>query len=505
MPGPVLHHFRRGAVATVLGAVISTTMFAVAPTASADALDDGQWWRAAMGVEELHRTGTGKGVTVALIDGPIDSSVPELEGRIASSTTECLAPGGELRPSTMKGVISEHATSMAALIVGSGKGTASGGRGIAGIAPEATLRHYAAAYRSAGAESKLTCGLEYADLDVASEAIARSIRQAVKDGAKVISISLTAGYDDEFIPALLEAYEAGAIVVASTNNETRQVFWPGIGNGVVTVTHVDAAGNLDSSAMRKSSFVDFAAPGTKIATGGSTSSGWKSDVLSDGSSQATAITAGGLAALWSAHPGATGNQVLQAAKDAIGLRAEDGKFLTWFRRVGDNLPDASGKTESYGFGIASPADAVKLDVESLPDKNPMVEQKGVGMPTAQQIAAATGVTPTPTSSAGSSTPSPSQPSASATYQASGVAEPTQETGSSTSRWLGAGALVIALLVGLALFLRRRAKPVHLTAPAPDAGSPPRPSETSPPHDRHDIQAAADGAAATTKEHSHGQS
>ena len=360
------------------------------PAATADPLDDGQWWRTAMGVDELNRAGAGQGVTVAVIDGPIDPSVPELEGRVAASTTECLTKTGGRQSATAKGAAADHATSMASLIVGSGKGTAAGGRGIAGIAPRATLRHYAVLYADTTDGGRDGCRLDVSGLDQSGEATAGAIRQAVKDGAKVLSISLSVDYDSELVGALLDAYKAGAIVVGSTNNDTKNVYWPGIGNGVVTVTHVDANGNLDSSALRKSPLLDFAAPGSKVASGASGSSGWRSDVIADGASQATAITAGGLAAVWSAHPDATGNQVLQAARQAVGMRAKNGKYFTWFRRVGSNLPVGTGKTESYGFGIFAPADAVKLDVESLPDTNPMVVDKGVVEPTAEEIAAATG-------------------------------------------------------------------------------------------------------------------
>lgn len=481
------------------------------PAASADALDDGQWWRSAMGVDELHRSGAGKGITVALIDGPIDSSVPELKGRVASSRTECLAAGGGKQPATVKGEAADHATRMASLLVGSGRGTASGGRGISGIAPEATLRHYAVTYPAPSNPTKLSCGLTDPSLNEASEATARAIGQAVRDGARVISISLTTDYDDAYVEALLGAYRAGAIVVASTNNETRQVFWPGIGNGVVTVTHVDAAGNLDTSAMRRSSFVDFAAPGTRIAAGQWTPSGWRSDVLSDGSSQATAITAGGLAAVWSAHPGATGNQVLQALRDQIGMRAEDGKHLTWFRRVGDNLPKATGKTESYGFGIADPADAVKVDVESLPDTNPMVVDKGVVIPTAQQITAATqGSTgSTPSSSRGTSaqaSPSASAAGSSTSPEAAGPSQSsgaTSHDGGSALPWLLGAVAVLALVAVLVLVLRRR--PSEATTALPGRTPDRADSHRADSHrdDFHARTAATDGVAATTKEHSNG--
>jgi len=458
-----------------------------------------------MGVDELHRSGAGKGITIALIDGPIDSSVPELKGRVTSSTTECLAPGGGKQPATVKGVAADHATRMASLLVGSGKGTAPGGRGISGIAPEATLRHYAVTYPAPSDPTKLACGLTDPSLNQASEATARAMGHAVRDGAKVLSISLTTDYDDAYVKALLDAYRAGAIVVASTNNETRQVFWPGIGNGVVTVTHVDAAGNLDSSAMRKSSFVDFAAPGSKIAAGQWTASGWRSDIISDGSSQATAITAGGLAALWSAHPDATGNQVLQAVQDHVGMRAENGTYLTWFRRIGDNLPKATGKTQSYGFGIVDPADAVKVDVESLPDVNPMVADKGVVVPTAQDIAAATAGSAgsSRSSSADASAPSPSTSAGAPSNALDGAGSSESPQSESTDvgpslPWLLGAAGALALLAMLALVLRRR----------PGAGSTAELASTSDAADtsRDDTRertAATDGVAARTKEHSNG--
>ena len=499
MSSPGVRRVGRGLVATALGAATALSVLVAAPSASADTLDDGQWWRAAMGVDELNRTGAGQGLTVALIDGPLDSSVPELKGRITSSTTECLAPGGGLRSPNVKGVAADNATSMASLIVGSGKGTASGGRGVSGIAPKSDLRHYAVYFPTATDPDNLTCGLKDSSVSVVGQATARAIRQAVKDGAKVISMSLSTDYSPEFAPALIEAYRAGTIIVASTNNETRKVFWPGIGNGVVTVTHVDAAANLDDSAVRGSKLVDFAAPGTKVAAGAWTSAGWRSDVISDGSSQATAITAGGLAAVWSAHPKATGNQVLQAARASIGLRAKDGKYFTWFRRVGANLPAATGKTESYGFGIAAPADAVKLDVESLPDTNPMVVPDSFAEPTAEEISAALGPAASSSPSPSASRPSPSAQTP--TTGAAGTTAPADSDDSSGTLWLALGGLALAALLAGVFFLRRRGSGSSPSAtPTPPFDT----NVTNDIKDTNDTTAAADGAAATTKEHSHGQ-
>ncbi|MFW5471917.1 S8 family peptidase [Knoellia sp. CPCC 206450] len=503
-------HLRRALAAAAVSTVAAVALVGV-PTAHADPLDDGQWWRTAMGVDELNRTGAGQGVTVAVIDGPIDAGVPELRGRVASSTTECLTKTGGPQSAGAKGRAADHATSMASLVVGSGKGTAAGGRGIAGIAPRATVRHYAVLFADTTDGGRDGCRLDVSGLDQSGRATARAIRQAVKDGARVLSISLSVDYDSELVGALLDAYKAGAIVVGTTNNDTKNVFWPGIGNGVVTVTHVDAKGNLDSSALRKSPMLDFAAPGSKVASGGSGSSGWRSDVIADGASQATAITAGGLAAIWSAHPDATGNQVLQAARQAVGIRAKDGKYFTWFRRVGSNLPVPTGKTESYGFGIFAPADAVKLDVTSLPNTNPMVADKGVVEPTAEQIAQATAGTANASPST-STTASPSaSPSTSGAEAAPATSDDTggdeEDTGEGSAFvWLAA-AVVLAALVPLALLLRRRAG-----GAAPARGGDGHESGAHGIHDTHGIQdthgthdrtAATDGVAATTKEHSNG--
>lgn len=88
------------------------------------------------------------------------------------------------------------------------------------------------------------------------------------------------------------------------------------------------------------------------------------------------------------------------------MRAQDGAYHTWFRREGANLPAATGKTPSFGFGIFAPADAVRLAIPQLPGDNPMVAEEGVIQPSAEEIAAATGGGATTSQSTTSSRPSP---------------------------------------------------------------------------------------------------
>ena len=188
---------------------------------AADGFGPGGWWWDAMGVDELQRAGTGKGVTVAVIDTPIDPDVPELAGKVARSSSPCLADGGGTMSPRSSGAEAEHGTTMAAIIGGTGKGSGPGGTGIRGIAPDATLLHYAVSYPNPDREGDLACGITGPGYDELAEGIIASIRAAVADGADIINLSVVSDYDADYGPALLEAYRAGTIVVAGTDNAGR--------------------------------------------------------------------------------------------------------------------------------------------------------------------------------------------------------------------------------------------------------------------------------------------
>ncbi|MGG5261101.1 S8 family peptidase [Phycicoccus avicenniae] len=458
-------------------AVVPAAASAPAPTgvrAAAEPLP-GEWWRSAMGVDELNRAGSGTGVTVAVIDGPIDPDVPELKGKVVSSRSYCETPGGAtgrlLSPSA-KGKDAEHATSMAALIAGSGRGTGSGGRGIRGIAPDVRIRHYAVLY--AGEDGKKQCVMRKAGGDNIDQAVADAIAQAAEDGADVINISLVVGFDEDMVDALLTAYGRDAVVVAGSPNTRTDVQWPGLGNGVLLVNSVDSAGRIPDFAVRDSPFVALAAPGKDVMAASYDGSGWKSETLVSGSSIATALVSGGIAAIRSAYPEATSGQVLHAVKDNVGLREKTSGsgYETWFRRSGTDLPEVKSANTAYGWGIFDPADAVKVDPTTLPKDNPFVRTRTSDDPTAEQVSAALGTaSPSATAAPTASASAPSSPSAQA------AAPARTEDGSSTP-WLpiGAGVLVLVLLAAGGAFVlgRRGSNPVPAT-----------PSGTPGPHDPTD--------------------
>ena len=72
----------------VAGAVVLPTL--TAGPAAAGSLGDwqrGQWWVDATKLTTWHQQGiTGKGVTIALLDGPVATGVPELQGQDVQPT-----------------------------------------------------------------------------------------------------------------------------------------------------------------------------------------------------------------------------------------------------------------------------------------------------------------------------------------------------------------------------------------------------------------------------------
>lgn len=423
---------------------------------AATPLEDASWWWDAMGVDDLHRAGTGRGITIAVVDTPVNPAVPELAGRLAGSTSPCLADGGGRQSPTSTGREAEHGTSMAALIAGTGRGTAAGGTGIRGIAPDARLLHYAVSYPDPDDAADTTCAISGPGYDEVADGIVASIRQAVSDGATIISISLAGGYDADFAPALLEAYRAGVILVAGTSNERRDVLWPAAGNGVVAVNPVDREGLVYGDSVQDAANIGLTAPGKGVNSFGWDGGAWRSDHHSDGSSNATALVSGGLAAMWSAHPDATANQVLQAARAGVGLRRTADGVQTWFRREGDALPRVTERNRAYGWGIFDPADAVAIDPTTLPDENPFVVDTRGAEPSVEQIEAL-GSSP----STGATTAASGAPAPPADTTDTAATRPAESAAGNPPRARGAVALALAVAASLAVVVaarRRRGPP-----------------------------------------------
>jgi subtilisin family serine protease len=331
------HGRGHGAWATVAGGALALTLVALATTPAHAQTDDGLWYVRDTGVADAHATTTGRGVTVAVIDSPINPDVPELADADLSVRDEafCDADGdGTMDPATSTGPEAEHGTTMTSIIVGSGEG-ADGQPGVQGVAPGATVLYYA--WESGDPDA---CNAS----DVVG--VAEAVDQAVADGAQILNLSIGGVIPSaEETAAIGRAIRAGAVVVASAGNEVGAAReWPGLTNGVVTVTGLDAEQNLNTGSEIYGPTIDVVAPGVDLRT--HDGADWATYDLGTGTSLATAWTSGVLALAWSAHPDATGNQMIQSLlrNTTSGggelTRADDywGYAIVWVRRMPEADP-----------------------------------------------------------------------------------------------------------------------------------------------------------------------
>ncbi len=326
----------------LLTAVTAGPALAAGPAVSKERLhppksvEEGAWWYDKMHIAQAHKTSTGKGVTIALIDSGIDLSVPELQGADIRMGLDCR----EKRAKPRTGPHAGHGTSQAALLVGNGRGTGKGGAGIRGIAPDATILAYDNDLRP-----------EQDDIQCTSEARSRMFDDAVRRGADIISVAAT--YGGDVIPAARRAIAAGVVVVgaAGADDVVNSVF-PSDMEGAVSVYAVDERAKPWNHQRNTGSPV-ISAPGVFVGAGGIFDHGWSSTGWSSGTSPATTLTSGALALVKAKYPEATGNQLLQHMVHHTG---GDGPYA-W--------------DDTYGFGIVSVTEMLQTNPTQWPDENPL--------------------------------------------------------------------------------------------------------------------------------------
>jgi len=337
MPTIRTRHGRlRAATSAVVGLLL---VGGVDTSAYADSTRSRQWHLDAMRAEEMWRTSTGEGVTVAVIDSGVDPHNPDLRGRVLD--------GLDLAPSSQAGDehtdYDGHGTGMAGLIAGTG--AYGGGNGAFGLAPGAKILPIRMPVGDDGTGFKLSSDLS------------KAIRYAADHGARVVNISLVGATNSpELTAAVRYALDQGSLVFAGVGNsgdQGNQVLYPAATPGVIGVASV-------GKDLRRSSFsqfgpqVDMAAPGEEMvhACGGKTGL-----CKGDGTSDATALASASAALIWSKHPTWTNNQVLRVMLNTIGAPTDGAK-----------------RNDSIGYGIVrprialqNPGDPGPADVYPLPD------------------------------------------------------------------------------------------------------------------------------------------
>jgi putative subtilisin BPN len=283
-----------GAIALSLGASLAPVApaYAADPPMTADKQDYYNFYK----LKSIHDQGiTGKGVTIAVLDGAVNPNIPELKGANIQDRTPCVMTSAPENAA--------HGTTVAQILVSPEFG----------VAPGATLYTYTIPLYGDSPGSNCTIS------GWTGEAVNDTpllIEQAINDGADIITISSSFG-DTESIDlrwAMARALAEGVIVVAAMGNETTEnptdtlALWRGIcgigattrynslteytnwGNGLLT-TALGTVVTRDVSTGRVEE-----AEGTSFATpiiAGFLALGWEhfdEDVSADQMLQALAVT-----------------------------------------------------------------------------------------------------------------------------------------------------------------------------------------------------------------------
>ena len=328
-------------IASALALAAGALTLAPAP-AHADGAVPSQEYFSYYPLNTVHQKGiTGKGVTIAVIDGPVDTSNPALKGANITDKSRCTVQDSP------EGI--RHGTDMAIILVSP----------ISGVAPDATLYTYQAS--ADGTISKGSCDSNGDRLDTT----AALINQAVEDGAQFISISLSVpDFSNELKWAVTNAITKGVIIVASAGNGASDDNITHLGrySGVVGVSAINSDGTFASYSSWGDGVVTAAFGGPyntfDVNTG--------EPVTVQGTSISAPLVAGMLALARQKWPDATANQILQLL-------------------VHTGLNPDHDWNKYTGYGAAALGSLVNQDPSQYPDENPIIQKPGGSEPTAQDV------------------------------------------------------------------------------------------------------------------------
>ncbi|MER6081001.1 type VII secretion-associated serine protease mycosin [Streptomyces sp. NPDC001833] len=294
----------------------------------------------------IWRLSQGAGVKVAVVDTGVNARHPDLAGRVL--------PGTDVTQQAADGRVDlsadSHGTSVAGVIAGSG-GT---GKGMAGLAPRATVLPV-----------RVSAGNAADPL-----ALARGIVYAADHGASVINISMvTTDPDPQIRDAVAYARRHDIVVVAAAGNNGRAgnpVTYPAGFPGVVAVSGTTRAGGFWASG-ESGSYVALAAPAVDIYSTRN-SGGYLTE---DGTSYSAPYVSAAAALLRAAYPSENAGQIIA-------------------RLIGtaDRPGGGSGRDDRFGFGIVDPLKALGAPAPAA-SADPLVTATGDGAPKAADAAGGT--------------------------------------------------------------------------------------------------------------------
>ncbi|MET7679090.1 type VII secretion-associated serine protease mycosin [Streptomyces sp. NPDC005423] len=294
-----------------------------ATPAQADSIRDRQWHLDAMRAEQMWKTSTGKGITVAVIDSGVQDSIPDLRGQVVAGKDFSKHPGDEHTD------YDGHGTGMAVLIAGTGgRGAADGSYGLAPGAKILPIR------TPDFIEQSRTDG----NPDDYPTYMAKAIRFAADSDAQVINISMgSTAHSKELTKSVAYALSKGKLIfaaVGNTGDALDELEYPAATPGVVGVGAIDRNVKATKESQHGPQ-VDLVAPGEGMVAACLESETGVCETR--GTSDATAIASASAALIWSKHPGWTNNQVLRVMLNTAG-KPQSGKERTDYLGYGAVRP-----------------------------------------------------------------------------------------------------------------------------------------------------------------------
>ncbi|TSB42959.1 S8 family serine peptidase [Streptomyces benahoarensis] len=203
------------------------------------------WPQKLLGIEKAHPLSEGRGVTVGVVDGGLDASVPALAGRAAGTGKDC----------------SGHGTFLAGVVAAARTPDI----GFEGVAPQARIVGAAVEAEGYGG-------------DADPDAVAAGIRATIGHGARVVLVGVGAARSSGALKsALAYAQDKDVVVVAGAGTESRShgISYPAAYPRVVSVAAVNVAGAPPGGDARQAAAtggatvrVDLTAPGDRVLSVG---------------------------------------------------------------------------------------------------------------------------------------------------------------------------------------------------------------------------------------------
>ncbi|MGH2970875.1 MAG: S8 family peptidase [Gaiellaceae bacterium] len=260
-----------------------------------------EWWLHAIGADTV--TAPGPGVPIVVVDGAVDATQPQFNGR--ANTTY-------LDPQELAGADDDHATAVASLAAAPGLNG-----GIAGVYPQAALEIWDAGRGADG-------------IDAGSAA--QGIADAAQQCPAVINLSFGGSEaNPQLQAAILRAVRAGCLIVAAAGNSGQDgdpQTYPASYAHVFTVGATDEQNNpLGFSSSGP--WVDVAAPGTDMTSDVPLSLD-PSGVLTGlaGTSFSAPLVSAAAAWIWTVRPTLTASQVAALLRESarpVGAQRFDAK------------------------------------------------------------------------------------------------------------------------------------------------------------------------------------